>query len=302
MGVDFNKMKQFMESAKSRQKSFGRSDGGVDWFTMKQDGSYEVRILDIPMLTTGAHWSILRGEGMRKGGSIKCPKIYDDSPCPVCEMVEMFSNSSNEEEQKQAKELRAKPRYPILLIDLNEEGSVPKPRVWEAPYQALEEIHRWGSNPKYGDITHPENGRNAEIVRTTVKKGSFEYAEFKIMPDPDKSSIDLQGVQIPDLRALFKPRSYEEIEYAMNYGEYPKTGTESFEEEEPAKPAAKANKFTKPTPKPYDKGLPAPKVAEEAREEPAPESAPVQAAPAAASKTSVTNLLKSRLANMKGKK
>lgn len=304
--VDFNKMKEFMSAAQQRQKSFTRSEGGVDWFSMKQDGSYEVRILDIPMMTSGVHWGILKGIENKPGGTIKCPKVFNDSPCPVCEMVEALAVSSKAEEQEQAKRWKAKIKYPVILIDLREDVPAPKPRVWEATFQALEDIHSWGSNPKYGDITHPQNGRNVEIVKTTVRRGAFEYAEYKVQPDPDRSSINLQGVTMPDLQKVFKPRSYEDIEYAILNGKYPGQNEESFEEE---KPKAPANRFTTPSipskivPTNYSKGLPGPKVRDEVEDETEELITETLEAPVAPpSNPGLTKMLQGRLQSLKGKK
>ena len=309
--VDFNQMREFMNAAQKRQKSFNRNENGTDWFLMQQDGSYEVRILDIPMLTVGSHWGILTGNEGRKGGPIKCPKIYNDSPCPACEVVEMLAVSSKKEEQEQAKKWKARAKYPVVLIDLNEDSPAPVPRIWEATYQALEAIHTWGANPKYGDITHPDNGRNVTIVKSTVKKGSFEYAEYHVQPDPDRSSIDLSQIKMPDIKKIFEPRPYADIEYALQYGQYPKNSEESFEEEAP--PAPKVNKFTKPSapagvkpvPTAYAKGLPATKTRDEEPEEATaePEEQPARApiAAPASEKPALTKTLQSRLAGLKRK-
>lgn len=319
--TDFNKMKEFMQAAEKRQKNFNRPENGVDWFVMQQDGSYEARILDIPMMTSGSHWGILTGFEGRKGGPIKCPKIYDDSPCPACEVVEMLAVSADTKEREQAKKWKARAKYPIVLVDLNEDSNLPRPRIWEATYQALEAIHSWGSNPKYGDITHPENGRNITIVKSTVKKGAFEYAEYDIQPDPDRTSINLEGVVLPDLHKIFKPRSYEDIEYAMQNGQYPKLpDQESFEEEE--KPAPKVNRFTKPSkptnskpaPTQYSKGLPVTKTLDEeaveesvalVEEEFIPETVEKPATlpavtPSPKAKPALTAMLQGRLASLKG--
>ncbi len=272
MPVDIAKIKSFWENDAKRKQEIGlyAKRDGLNYFVIKDEGEYEIRVLELGTFYAGAHWGILEGREGRNGGSVKCPRAFDSSDCPVCELVETMFNSDNPKDREQAENWKVKIRYPILVIDLNEKGTEPTPRIYEAPKTVYEGIMKWITNPKYKDVTDLETGRNMTIIRSKRKDG---FVQYDVQPDPTPSAIDIDPEKLPKLEEVLRPRSYGDIEYALQNGSYPDKPSEDVEEKEaPRRPAAAAPSLRKPTP--YAKGLPATKTADEEPEAPEVEEAP----------------------------
>lgn len=253
MSVNIQAIQSMLENSNQLKKQLGlySNNDGTNWFSMKKDGDYEVRILDIGDFSSGVHWNVLEGKEGRAGGTLRCPLVYNggSGSCPVCELVEQMANSENAHERKQAQELKVQIRYPILLVDLNQPGK-PVPRVYEAPISVVQGIMKWVANRKYGNIMDLDTGRNIVISRSKDHKG---FTKYEVMPDPETSKIEIDPESIPQLREILKPRSREDIEYAIENGELPELNkSDSAEEPEQARKPSK-----------YSKGLPSQKTRDE---------------------------------------
>lgn len=242
MPVDIDKLRKFQEEESKRRAGGGKSQE-TQYFNMKEDGDYEIRILDVGTFRTATHWGILKArEGKKAGAPIRCPYFFDGSPCPVCEAVEVFSNSTSLEERQIAERWAAKGRYPMLVLDLRDEN--PAPKIFEATKTVFNEISRYLTSDlfrKWGDITSLKSGRNVTITKTSGK-GNW----YSVTVDPTISEVPLNPSDLPNLEEMLRPRSYEEIEFALQHKEFPQRG--DSEERTPTR---------------YDRGLPATKTRDE---------------------------------------
>lgn len=259
MPVDINKIKKFWDERNSRRAAngVGTSRDGVEYFSVRQDGEYEIRVLELGDFDCGQHWHVLEGKDGKSGGTIKCPRAYDGSPCPVCEVVEVMYASQDSADRDQAKKWKVQVRQPMLVLDLKEDEKTRVPRIYEAPSSVYEKVLKWITNPKYRDVTDFQTGRNLTLLRTRDHKN---FVTYEVQPDPQETPITVNPDKVPNLREVMKPRSYEDIEYAMQHGEYPKRDAEEVEKPAPQKTAAKTEK----APTKYQRDTPAPKTKNEA--------------------------------------
>ena len=260
--IDLSRAKKMMENMKSRSKQFStKSSGGLDYWVCKEEGDYEIRVLQISddHNVTGVHWGVLKGKEGRNGGTVKCPAVWDSSPCPVCELVQNYYSSDDDEERKIAEKLKVNLKFPMLILDVNEDGA-PKPRIYEGPKTAQMAVVKLLANPKYAGLLDLEQGRNLTLTR--YKEG--DYTKYSVIADPDRSRANVDPEKLPNLDEVMKPRSYADIEYALVNGEYPPNADE--DEETPKE---------KKKPTQYDRGLPATKTRDEEPEDIEQEEVPV---------------------------
>lgn len=236
MPIDLKAAQNFINSDRKRREALGlfNNEGGYNWFTIKDDGDYELRVLEWGDFMSGSHWGVLEGKDGRAGGSIRCPKAYNNSPCPICEEVVYLSKSTDPIERERAKNQQVKIKYPLLLLDLNEQGDQFVPRIYEAPKTIWEAVFIWSNNPKWGDITDFNTGRNLSVNRDKSRKMKM----YQVQPDPKATPIDLTGIELPNLREALAPRSYEDIQHALLTGEMPPLPKDE-QKQKPARPVPK---------------------------------------------------------------
>jgi len=156
------------------------------------EGKNQIRIMPPPAdheavyARAGFHYSIGPDDKM-----FPCPKIGGDrKSCYLCDESDRLSKSKDEDDQLDAKELRATRRFLITVVDLTKpkEGF----KVWPAGIKVFREILYYFSDQDYGDVssiadgydftvTRKGSGLNTEyIIRCAKKPSNFleEYSEF----------------------------------------------------------------------------------------------------------------------------
>lgn len=270
MPVNIKAAQEFLARDRSRREELGLSNGGgQNTFKTPEDGDYEVRVLGMENFMIGIHWGVLKArQGKKSGAAIKCPKAFDNSPCPVCEWIDELMQSEDANNHAFAKELELQIKYPMLVLDLQDESGEPVVKVYEAPWSVYNGVIEWCANPKFGDITDFKTGRNITIKRTTTG-----VTRYQVQPDPDRTPVDVDESSLPNLMEIFAPRSYEDIQYAIENGELPET--ERQQERGRAqqigrgnRPSVSAPSAGRRAPTAYGRGLPAPKTQDEEPESP----------------------------------
>lgn len=225
MPIKPERLSKFINEVEQRSSEIYGDDGGIKYFSVKQEGAYRVRVLDMGDFITGAHWGILEGQNGRAGSSIRCPKIYDEKlECPVCEMVEILAQDKDPKQQRLAEDIKAQVRFPMLVVDMSKKtdpDTVLDQLVYEAPKTVYNPIARYVTLPEkremYGDILSQEDGSTIEI-RKVKQKTKVEY-QVEILPI--RGPILINPEELLDLREVLKPRSYADIEYAIKNLQYP---------------------------------------------------------------------------------
>lgn len=157
---------------------------------------------------TGYH----RKLGTERDKSAVCLLREGHEKCPVCEEVKELYKTKNKDDADLAKSIRAQVRilYNITDLDSPDKGV----QVWMSGVDVLEQLLGFCANPKYGDISDPENGRNIDLFMAEGKNTKSGFNEYNVQPDPERSPIQDPEwlLQMVDLDALVKPISYEELE------------------------------------------------------------------------------------------
>lgn len=138
---------------------------------------------------------------------VVCLKTVDpEARCPICEAVERLKSSESVEDKKAAKEMLARERFAMNVLDLNEkEKGV---QVWELAPGTINSILAFFGEPEYGDMDHLVRGRSIKINR--VGK-SVTDTKYFIIPSTKEMPLNPKVLEkCKDLEKLFAPPTFEE--------------------------------------------------------------------------------------------
>ncbi len=166
---------------------------------------------------TAQHWKL----GSNQDLWVTCLIEEGYERCPVCERIDGLYRTKNKDDEAYAKLIRKQTKVLYNIVDMN---NVSKGvQVWQSGITVLGDIVKFVGNAKYGDISHPETGRNIDLIMTEAKDSKTGWNDYAVQPDPERSVIaELEWLeQLTDLDSLVKTKSVEEIEYILEYGELP---------------------------------------------------------------------------------
>jgi len=178
--------------------------------------------------------------------------------CVICHMLKDSAFASVLKDKIQTLD-----RFLVNMVDLsNLDAGV---RLWNMPITVWRQLNQYFLDPKWGDLTDAQSGRNITIVREGTDLRSTKYTVY---PDPTPSPADpswLSGMK--DLKTVFEEVSFDklvELLQSENIHLTPQQQSEalppveapSFSEAPQANPAApptpapQANPAAPPTPAP----------------------------------------------------
>jgi len=218
-----------LDLKKVRENYENKSKGGGDkWKAQKGDNA--VRVLPHSMdYFTGTvddiaylfllHFNV-GPEGAKQ--AVVCPKTLDrKNRCPICEASAMLRKSEDLRDQALGSDLSYRRRFLLNLIDMKDAETISKGiQAFECGPKVYEGIIQW-CNEKWGDPLDLETGRNLIIVKTIPASGDIKRTEYKVEPDPNKTSIvdhlpPNWKEQVASLAALVpKVLSYDEIKKVL---------------------------------------------------------------------------------------
>lgn len=178
--------------------------GGVTYMTLKA-GDNLVRFLcpensDEWYKEAGFHY--FRNEGTTK--VITCLRLTTGDKCYVCDLVAELKRSGNKKDVELAKSWSAKSRIFFNILD-REDGNV---KVLGTGTSIFKEILKYFADPDWGDLTHPETGRDVVINRS----GSGMETEYSVTPKPKTRplGVPIEDLNMYDLNSLVSIPSYDE--------------------------------------------------------------------------------------------
>jgi hypothetical protein len=131
--------------------------------------------------------------------------------CPVCDYIKKLYSTKVREDAELAKSIKAQHRVLFNVVDLDDSSK--GVQVWMTGSDILEQILGYDANPKYEDVTDPENGRNLVVNFTEKTKSKTGFNDYKVQPDPERSAISnpewLMGMV--DLDSIVKVTSVENM-------------------------------------------------------------------------------------------
>lgn len=186
MGIDPNKLKEKFDKKSSQGKDrFEFKDGDNYIRILPPSVEYMAETVDYISYDYLMHYNV----GMDGDTSAEvCPKTHGKQhKCPICEAVYRHYRANTAEEKDIGGKLRAKTRYIFNIIDLNDiERGI---QVMETGPLIYNDIVKYVSNPKWGDMLDLDKGHNFTITKTDGKKTESGYTQYEVTPDPDIVSI-----------------------------------------------------------------------------------------------------------------
>jgi len=229
MGLDVKKLKEKYDNR-------GKEKSGDRWKPSKGENVVRVLPHTIKYFTETvddiAHSFLMHfnvgPEGSKE--AVVCPKTPTEGltwaqarkhRCPICEFAAQMKKSDDPKDQAIASDLNVRKRYLINIIDLKSEETIAKGiQVTECGPKIYEGIIQW-CNEKWGDPLDLELGRNLSIIKTVPPSGDESRTEYKVEPDPEKSSIAAKlpknwKEQLSKIDTLVpKIKSYDELKAAL---------------------------------------------------------------------------------------
>ena len=151
-----------------------------------------------------------------------CPRTLDPhAECPICAKVNVLYKTGNEQDKKQAGQMKAKSRFNLGVIPLegDEAENIGKIFVWTAPKSVKDDVIGLFEDSDYGDVTDPRTGRDLKLKIT----GEMFDTEYELLPAPERTAISDDDAEIemvlaaqPDLWKTRYPASADDIRKYMN--------------------------------------------------------------------------------------
>lgn len=147
-------------------------------------------------------------------------------PDPIKEFAEKLQSTGDTDDWKQGKKLEPTRRiYVPILVRGEEKDGV---KFWGFGTQIYDGLLKKIENPKWGDITHPLEGRDIEVTFEKAS-GTSPFPKTEIDVDPERSPVtkDRDVLELmkamPDVSTLWAEPTYDELnailhEYIENGG------------------------------------------------------------------------------------
>jgi hypothetical protein len=139
---------------------------------------------------------------------------------PIMEFAEEIASEGTKDAYAQARPFRAKLRtFVPVVVRGEEEKGVRFMSFGKTVYTELLSII---ADPDYGDITDVKNGRDIVVEYIPQEKSDTNFAKTMVRPKPNQTPLHADADTIqkflteqPDIRALFKEPTYEELKVAL---------------------------------------------------------------------------------------
>jgi hypothetical protein len=139
---------------------------------------------------------------------------------PIAEFADAIASGGNKDDYAQARQFRPKLRTFVPVVVRGEENlGVRFMSFGKTVYTELLSII---ADPDYGDITDVRNGRDIVVEYIPQEKSDTSFAKTMVRPKPNQTPISESAETVqrflreqPDIRALFKEPSYEELKVAL---------------------------------------------------------------------------------------
>jgi hypothetical protein len=139
---------------------------------------------------------------------------------PIMEFADELATGGTKDDYAQARPFRAKLRtFVPVVVRGEEEKGVRFMSFGKTVYQELLSII---ADPDYGDITDVKNGRDIVVEYIPQEKSDTNFAKTMVRPKPNQTPLHADADTVkkflteqPDIRAIFKEPTYEELKVAL---------------------------------------------------------------------------------------
>jgi len=203
------------------------------------------------------HWGIPIGHGNTP--PLLCAKKHgtESDRCYFCEAVNDLFNSGDPNDRVLGNKTKANVSVISNVIDVkdpvNPDGT-PKVLIWQYSWKVFQEIRAYFRDPDYGDLTHPETGRNFRVTASLVSsQGDRKWTRYDLQVGANPSELEVPEAleHLYDLDTSFPVKLYSYEEQKMIWD-----GTWDPRSNAPLPaPSATALEETREKPKAKAKGL-----------------------------------------------
>ena len=238
-----------INAIKSKLATLQSTTSNKDNFWKPEPGTQVVRVVpykhnkDNPFIELFFHYNL----GNNK--TYLSPMSFG-RPDPVAEFADKLKSTGNKDEWIQGKRLEPKMRTfaPVVVRGKESEGV----KFWGFGKTVYTELLGVIADPDYGDISDPMNGRDVLVEFTPSEgAGSFPKTTIRVKPNvtpvtEDKNVAEMVTKNQPDLSAIFKEPTYDELKEALESWLNPEeSGTEEATQVEATSNAGETSKVNK---------------------------------------------------------
>lgn len=216
--VDLDKLKQKFQEVSERDSA--PQGGDIKWWK-PQSGDNNIRIL--PPWGNSDNFYREVYYHYRVGPNNKafvCLRHEKGEACYLCELHERYRNSTNENLQSIAKDL--KPTFRVMYNIVDRDHEEDGPQVYASGIKVFKEILGIFADPDYGDVSDVAEGIDIKLTRT----GEGMDTRYSLLPRRKSSTLhDSQDVveqwleDMADLDILAATKTYEEMKAAYEGSE-----------------------------------------------------------------------------------
>ena len=155
------------------------------------------------------------------GGKSYLSPISFGRPDPIEEFADKLKSSGNRDDWKLGKKLEAKMRTftPVIVRGEEKEGV----KFWGFGKTVYQELLSVISDPDYGDITDPLNGRDVNVEFKTAEEtgASFPSTAIRVKPiqtpiSEDKNILEKVADTQKDITEIYQEKTYDELTEILN--------------------------------------------------------------------------------------
>lgn len=138
---------------------------------------------------------------------------------PISEFADALASGGTKDDWAQSRPFRPKLRTFVPMIVRGEEDK--GVRFMSFGKTVYTELLSIISDPDYGDITDVKNGRDIVVEYIPQEKSDTSFAKTMVRPKPNQTPLGTAEqiqkflTEQPDIRAIFKEPSYEELKLAL---------------------------------------------------------------------------------------
>ena len=167
-----------------------------------------------------SHWNIPVGVG--KTPPQACSYKHFGKNCYFCEVVNDYFNSGDPRKAELARNMKPAISYTSNVVDINDptnDDGTPKVQLWSYSESVFKELMYYVKNKEeYGDIFHPETGRDIRLQSEVVGSNTEStYTKHKIKIRGKVSPVFDMAV-FDHLHDLEKERPLREFSYEQQIG------------------------------------------------------------------------------------
>lgn len=207
-----------LDALKSRLNQLQNTSSAKDYMWKPEPGKTQIRIVpykfnkENPFIELYFHYGL--------GGKTLLSPISQGNPDPVEKFSSKLKSTGSKEDWILGKKLEPKMRTfaPVVIRGRESEGV----KFWGFGKTVYQELLGFMTDPDYGDITDPINGRDIVVERVTPAEAGNQFGKTLIRVKPntvpitdDKQELESIFNSQKDIKEIYVEPSYDELQTTL---------------------------------------------------------------------------------------